>query len=149
MSSLSELTVSSSHVFIDWTVLGWSEPIFFWRYWTTLLISLIASFLKSRLQNVRASLCMLISVSGSSSPSTLFLVSMTCTNSSLASFHQPWFRYVDARLAILVSVSGCSIPRHSTFCGTTRSHIMTASWYEPRSDEYLANEDWESRYSLV
>ncbi|KAL0929483.1 uncharacterized protein CTRU02_215649 [Colletotrichum truncatum] len=51
---------------------------------------------------------MLVSVSGCSSPSTLFLVSITRTSSSSASFNRPWFLYVDARLAMLVSVSGCS-----------------------------------------
>src|SRR5947199_260744 len=69
-----------------------------------------ASFSPPFFLHVNARLPMLVSVSGCSAPSTLFLVSITCTNSSSASFHRPWFLNVDARLAMLVSVEGCSAP---------------------------------------
>jgi len=49
-------------------------------------------------------LAMLVSVSGCSSPSTLFAVSITDTSSSSASFHPPSLLYVHARLAMLLSV---------------------------------------------
>lgn len=37
---------------IDWTVSGWSEPIFLRRDWTTSSINWIASIFNSRLQNI-------------------------------------------------------------------------------------------------
>lgn len=43
---------------------------------------------------------MLVSISGCSDRTTLFLVSITCTYSDSASFHRLWSQYVAARLTI-------------------------------------------------
>jgi hypothetical protein len=81
--------------------------------------------------DVDARLCMLVSVSGCSSPSTLFVVSITCTNSFSASFHRPWFEYVNARLAMLLSVPGCSSPSTLFVVSTTCTCSFSASLYRP------------------
>ena len=68
---------------------------------------------------VKARLFMLLSVSGCSSPSTLFLVSITCTSISSASFQRPWFQYVEAQIGHAGQREGCSSPKTAFW----RSHI--------------------------
>ena len=74
---------------------------------------------------------MLVSVSGCSSPSTLFLVSITYASSDSASFHQPWFAYVDARLPMLVSVEGCSSPSTLEQISSSSACNSSASFHRP------------------
>ena len=82
---------------------------------------------------VNARFVMLVSVSRCSSPSTLFLVSITCTCSSSASFYRSWFLDVDARIAILISVEGCSIPNTlllvSIICTSSSSVSFHRFWW--------------------
>ncbi|CAI6226574.1 unnamed protein product [Periconia digitata] len=74
---------------------------------------------------------MLVSVSGCSSPSTLFLVSNTCISSSSASFHRPWLLYVIARFPMVVSVSGCASPSTFFLAAITCNPSSSASFHRP------------------
>ncbi|XTI91044.1 hypothetical protein V2W45_1413208 [Cenococcum geophilum] len=74
---------------------------------------------------------MLSSVSRCSSPSTLFLISITCKSSSSASFNRPWLSYTNARLAMLISVEGCSFPRTLFFVSITCTPSSSASFHRP------------------
>ena len=80
-------------------------------------------------QNINARLPpILIGMSGCSSPSTLILVSMTCTSKSLG---WPWLRYIDARLTMPARVVRCVSPEIFSFCAFNRSFIIAAWWCEP------------------
>ncbi len=76
---------------------------------------------------------MLVSGSGCSSHSTLFLVSMTCAKSCSAPSHRPWSRYADARLIMLVSVSGCSSPSTLFLVSMTCAKSCSAPSHRPSS----------------
>ena len=78
---------------------------------------------------VEARLAMLLSVERSSWPSTLLLVSITCTSEFSAFPQRPWFEYVVARLAILINVSRCSAPNIILLdCITRTSRLYNRSW---------------------
>ena len=113
------------------TVLGWSGPRI--CLCTSKHFSIIEMASSIRLWDVHvcARLPILLSVSGCSSPSTLFLVYITCTSSSSASFHRPCFQYVDARLVILVSMPGCSLPSTLLLVSITYTSSSSASFHRP------------------
>lgn len=78
----------------------------------------------------------LVRVEGCSTPSTLFLVSITFTSSSTASLHHPWFWYMVASIPQLSDLltSSCSEPPSGAWDIVDADGIfMFVTWSEPRS----------------